>query len=105
MRPGITFRRDYDAARLRRLARISKSAAQGRCLLALAEIYDCGWRTKAARVGGVGSQTIRNWVLRFNAPGPEGPAPRIRGAFTARPLRYHCQRHVEEAGGENAYLH
>ena len=33
------------------------------------------------------------------------PAPRIRGAFTARLLRYHCQRHVEEAGGENAYLH
>ena len=26
------------------------------------------------------------------------PAPRIRGAFTARFLRYHCQRHVGEAG-------
>jgi hypothetical protein len=31
-------------------------------LLALAEIYDGGSRTKAARVGGVGLQTIRDWL-------------------------------------------
>ena len=79
MRPGLTVRGDYDAARLRGLARRTKSAAQGRRLLALAEIYDAGSRTKAACVGGVGLQTIRDWVLRFNAHGPEGladhPAP------------------------------
>ena len=79
MRPGLTVREDYDAARLRGLARRTKSAAQGRRLLALAEIYDAGSRTKAACVGGVGLQTIRDWVLRFNAHGPEGladhPAP------------------------------
>ena len=40
--------------------------------MALAEIYDGGSRTKAACVGGVGSQTIRDWVLRFNAHGPRG---------------------------------
>jgi len=74
MRPGITARRDYDAARLRGLARTTKSASQGRRLLALAEIYDGGSRTKAACVGGVGLQTIRDWVLRFNAHGPEGLA-------------------------------
>jgi transposase len=45
-------------------------------LLALAEIYDGGSRTKAACVGGVGLQTIRDWVLRFNAHGPEGLADR-----------------------------
>ena len=76
MRPGITTRRDYDAARLRGLARTTKSASQGRRLLALAEIYDGGSRTKAACVGGVGLQTIRDWVLRFNAHGPEGLADR-----------------------------
>ena len=76
MRPGITARRDYDAARLRGLARTTKSAAQGRRLLALAEIYDGGSRTKAACVGGVGLQTIRDWLLRFNAYGPEGLADR-----------------------------
>ena len=76
MRPGLTLREDYDAARLRGVARRTKSAAQGRRLLAVAEIYDGGSRTKAACVGGVGLQTIRDWVLRFNAHGPEGIADR-----------------------------
>src|SRR4051794_26631496 len=76
MRPGLTLREDYDAARLRGVARRTKSAAQGRRLLALAEIYDGGSRTKAACVGGVGLQTIRGWGLRFNAHGPEGLADR-----------------------------
>ena len=40
--------------------------------LALAEIYDGGSRTKAAQVGGVGLQTLRDWVVRFNARGPDG---------------------------------
>jgi transposase len=48
------------------------AAGQSRRLLALAEIYDGGSRTKAARIGGVGLQTIRDWVVRFNARGPEG---------------------------------
>src|SRR4051794_3612675 len=76
MRPGLTLREDYDAARLRGVARRTKSATQGRRLLALAEIYDGGSRTKAACVGGGGLQTIRDWVLRFNAHGPEGLADR-----------------------------
>jgi transposase len=40
--------------------------------LALAEIYDGGSRTKAARIGGVGLQSVRDWVVRFNAHGPDG---------------------------------
>ena len=72
MRPGIALRPDYDAARLRSLAKASRNAGQSRRLLALAEIYDGGSRTKAAQVGGVGLQTIRDWVVRFNARGPAG---------------------------------
>jgi len=72
MRRGIELRRDYDAARLRALARMARDAGQSRRLLALAEIYEGGSRTKAARVGGVGLQTVRDWVMRFNARGPEG---------------------------------
>ena len=76
MRAGIALREDYDAARLRSLAKATRDAGQSRRLLALAEIYDGGSdggsRTKAARVGGVGLQTIRDWVVRFNARGPEG---------------------------------
>ena len=72
MRPGIELRSDYDAARLRSLAKATRNAGQSRRLLALAEIYDGGSRTRAARVGGVGLQTLRDWVVRFNARGPEG---------------------------------
>ena len=72
MRPGIALRPDYDAAQLRALAKASRNAGQSRRLLALAEIYDGSSRIKAARIGGVGLQTVRDWVVRFNARGPEG---------------------------------
>jgi putative transposase len=72
MRPGIELRTDYDAARLRALAKATRDAGQSRRLLALAEISDGSSRTKAARVGGVGLQTVRDWVARFNARGPDG---------------------------------
>jgi transposase len=68
----VTLRSDYDAVRLRQLARRSKNAPQTRRLLALAVIYEGGSRTQAAEIGGVGPQTVRDWVLRFNARGPDG---------------------------------
>ena len=71
MRPGIALRPDYDAAQLRALAKASRNAGQSRRLLAVAEIYDGGSRTEAARVGSVGLQTLRDWVVRFNAHGPD----------------------------------
>ena len=54
MGSAISLRDDFDGTALRRLARKSKSANQARRLLALAEIYDGGSRTRAARIGGVG---------------------------------------------------
>lgn len=84
MGTAISLRTDYDAAALRRLARTSKSANQARRLLALAEIYDGASRSAAARIGGVGLQIVRDWVVRFNARGPDGlldskaPGPRSR---------------------------
>jgi len=54
------------------IARESGDGDQVRRLLALAVIYDGGSRTKAAEVGGVTLQVVRDWVLRFNAHGPEG---------------------------------
>ena len=50
----------------------SKDAAFSRRLLALAEIYDAGSRSDATRNGGVGLQTIRDWVRRSNTWGPDG---------------------------------
>jgi transposase len=57
---------------LRKIGKLTKDAAQARRLLALATIYDGGSRTDAARIGDVGLQTVRDWVLRFNARGPAG---------------------------------
>ncbi len=72
MAAAIALRDDFDGPALRRLAKGTKDAAQARRLLALAEIRDGGSRSDAARVGGVGLQTVRDWVLRFNARGPAG---------------------------------
>ncbi|MCH8184359.1 MAG: IS630 family transposase [Proteobacteria bacterium] len=75
----VSLRDDFDAAALRLLARRTRDADQGRRLLALAAIYDGGSRGDAARIGSVGLQTVRDWVLRFNAAGPDclvdGKAP------------------------------
>ena len=68
----VPLRTDFNAGAVRRAAKASKDAAQGRRLLALAEIYEGGTRTDAARIGGVGLQTIRDWVLAFNRGGPDG---------------------------------
>jgi transposase len=72
MATAIALRDDFDGPALRRLAKGKKDAAQARRLLALAEVCDGGSRSDAARVGGVGLQTLRDWVLRFNARGPAG---------------------------------
>src|SRR5262249_33861879 len=84
MAAPIPLRGDFDACQLRVLARKSKDGPQARRLLALAAIYegatrsrtaeiDGGWtRSEAAKMGGVGFQIIRDWLLRFNARGPDG---------------------------------
>ncbi len=72
MGAAIALRGDFDGPGLRRLAKATKDAGQSRRLLALAEIYDGGARSDAVRIGGVGLQVIRDWVLRFNADGPNG---------------------------------
>jgi transposase len=71
MSAPIPLRQDFDASQLRGLARRSKDGPHARRLLALAAIYDGATRTEAAKIGGVGLQIIRDWVLRFNARGPD----------------------------------
>ena len=68
----LPLRSDFDALALRAAARRSKHAAQARRLLALAAIYDGTTRTDAARIGGVTLQIVRDWVMKFNAAGPDG---------------------------------
>src|SRR5215467_2731993 len=85
MAAGIALRSDFTGPDLQRLARRAQDARQAGRLLALAEIYDGGSRSDAPRIGDVGLQIIRDWVLRFNAEGPDGlidrkapgPEPRL----------------------------
>ena len=84
MSRAIVLRDDFDGSDLRRLARLSKNAGQSRRLLALSVIYDGGRRRDAAQIGDVGVQVIRDWVLRFNARGPDGL---IDGKSTGQPCK------------------
>ena len=69
MAAPLPLRDDYDVPALRRLPMRSDDAGQIRRLLALAAVYDGGSRSDAAAMGGVGLQTVRDWVLAFNAAG------------------------------------
>src|SRR3989475_3153773 len=80
------LRQDFDAPQVRGLARKTKDGPQARRLLALAAIYDGATRTEAAKIGGVGLQIIRDWVLRFNARGPYGL---LGGHSTGPPSKLH----------------
>jgi len=85
MASAVRLREDYSAGKLRRLARRSKDVNQSRRLLSLAAVLDGMDRGSAARIGGMDRQTLRDWVHRFNALGPEGlidnwtegPKPRL----------------------------
>src|SRR5881628_2295211 len=68
----IPLRRDFQASQLRLAARRTKDGPQVRRLLALAAIYEGATRSEAARIGGVTLQIVRDWVLKFNAQGPQG---------------------------------
>jgi transposase len=76
MAAAIGVRSDYTSADLRQSARRSGDPDQVRRLLAVALILDGGSRSEAAKVAGVTLQIVRDWVLRFNAGGPDGLATR-----------------------------
>ncbi len=85
MASAVKLRADYSAAELRRLTALSKNANQSRRLLSPAAVMAGMNRTEAARIGGMDRQTLRDWVHRFNAHGPDGlldgwskgPEPRL----------------------------
>ena len=79
MAGAIGLRGDYDAGALRAAAKRTKDGPQARRLLALAAIYDGATRTEAAKIGGVGLQVIRDWVLKFNAHGRDGSSISANG--------------------------
>jgi transposase len=72
MAAAVRLREDYGADDLRRLACKAQNGAQARRLMAVAAIADGKSRAEAAAVGLMDRQTLRDWVHRFDAHGPEG---------------------------------
>src|SRR5215212_4073308 len=90
MSAPVPLRPDFDAPHRRALAKHSRDPDQTRRLLALATIYEGASRSEAARIGCVTLQIVRDWVVRFNARGPQGL---VTGrAPGSRPLLNETQR-------------
>jgi transposase len=93
MPAAVRLRDDDSAEALRALAGRSKDVNQSRRLLSLAAVRDGMDRRSAAKIAAMDRQTLRDWVDRFNASGPEGlidnwtegptPACRKRGRVRA----------------------
>src|SRR6202453_3975786 len=84
MAAPVLLRGDFDGPMLRALVLAEKVGSVTRRLLSLVTIYDGGSRADAALLGGVGLQTIRDWVLRFNLRGPDGL---VDGKSTGHPSK------------------
>ena len=84
MPSAVRLREDDSAEELRALARRSKTVNQSRRLLSLAAVRDGMDRGPAAKIGGMDRQTLRDWVHRFNASGPEGLIDNWTSGPTAR---------------------
>src|SRR5438034_2958801 len=84
MPAAVKLREDYSAEALRNLAKRSRDANQSRRLLSLAAVRDGMDRGEAAKVGGMDRQTLRDWVHRFNAEGPDGLFDHRTGGPTSR---------------------
>jgi transposase len=83
-------RRELSAEELRMAARRTRHSGQARRLLAIALVLEGTSRAQAARITGMDRQTLRDWVVRYNAGGVEGlhdrPRPGRPGRLTAAQL-------------------
>ncbi len=82
---AVPFRRVFDAAALRFVAKKTKYAAQARRLLALAAVYNGATGTEAAKIGDVTLQIVRDWVVKFNGNRCDGPTLNRKGVPPALP--------------------
>jgi len=74
----LEIRRDRTPAVLRKEAKAETDARIARRMLAIANALDGMSREAAARAAGMDRQTLRDWVLRYNALGLDGLADQSR---------------------------
>jgi transposase len=84
-------RMDFSVADLRSAAKRATSTKQGLRLLAIAMVLDGQSREAAAEACGMGRQTLRDWVHRYNAAGIDGLTDRKRSRRLA------CLSQIEQA--------
>ena len=72
MGAALPIRGDVAGEELRRLARLEADGRVACRLIALANALDGMSRDRAARQAGMDRQTLRDWVIRFNAEGVVG---------------------------------
>jgi hypothetical protein len=84
MGAAVAIRADTEAAELRRLARRERDGRVSARLIALANVLDGMGRGAAAHAAGMDRQTLRDWVVRFNAEGVGGLRDQLR---PGRPTR------------------
>ena len=80
-------RRDLSVGQLRAAARRTSDTKQARRLLAIAMVLDGHPRQLAAQAGAMDRQTLRDWVHRYNADGPEGLSDQPRSGRPGRLTR------------------
>lgn len=74
--PALAIREDRSPGELRCLAKAERDVRVARRLLAIANALSGMSRAAAARSAGMDRQTLRDWVIRYNADGIEGLADR-----------------------------
>lgn len=99
MGAALAIRDDIEAAELRRSARRERDGRVSARLLALANALDGMSREAAARAAGMDRQTLRDWVVRFNAEGVAGLRDQPR---PGRPPRMTEGRPPRMAEGQQA---
>jgi transposase len=78
MGAALPIRGDVSSEELRRLARLEADGRVACRLIALANALDGMSRDRAAKQAGIDRQTLRDWVIRFNAEGVAGLCDRPR---------------------------
>lgn len=76
---GVEVRRDITPAVLRKKALKEKNGRVAARLLGLSNILDGKSRDEAAKSAGMTRQTLRDWVVRYNAYGIDGLYDRPKG--------------------------
>ena len=76
-RPLEITRTELSATELRRVAARSREADAARRMLALALVLEGKSRKEAAESCGMDRQTLRDWVIRYNAEGLAGLSDRV----------------------------